>query len=239
MALTVQDLSQARALQKAAAQSFENARFEPSNFDSADRLKELTAEAAFRYWLFSIDFKQPPPKTLPSLDDLLSLANELDGLFGAFKWWAWPIWNTCSNCINCQALDCKECTRLAKFASTSEEWVARRDLRDVLVKSMETQGQILAMEADSKVRSRLCRKQAEENINLIHDLLNIDWSSKGDEDVADFLDRVHGEFSWWAWPVWYTCDICYYSDWPNCSRCSSMLTALEPDLSYYSEYIVD
>ena len=210
---------QARTLQKAAAQKFEESWIEEVVIDDENILKELLAEAAFRYWVYCIDFNKPPPKILPSFDQLLTMAKDLDTSFGSFTWWTWPIWNTCPICSASQAASCQECLQLASFAGQSTKWLERQTLRESLRRNVKYHTELLK---EPRSKQNL-RQMAAENVEIVKNLLDIDWSLQEEEKDCDFLDRLWGESVWWSWPAWYSCDTCYSLETPSCAACKQIL----------------
>ena len=41
--------------------------------------------------------------------------------------------------------------------------------------------------------------------------------------LADWYDWEYGEFTWWSWPIYSTCDLCCQCGAPLCANCQAYM----------------
>ena len=48
-------------------------------------------------------------------------------------------------------------------------------------------------------------------------------SSTALDALANFYDWQYGEYAWWTWPVWSSCEHCHNKEAPPCADCESYM----------------
>ena len=221
------NIEKKRALQKIAAQTFEDAADNFSLLSPRQLCRELRGEAAFRYWLYSLDLNTSPPRVLPTLNELLRDANLFDISFGEYAWWSWPIWNTCSKCVDYQAISCEDCFKLSSFAFKDVKWSNRYYIREIMQKDAKDLIERLQYPCESHL---LQREMAAKHIDLTLEFLDLALPDHDQiENLADHLDSSWGEASWWHWAAVYTCDYCNIVHTPVCYACKCITSPYWPD----------